>query len=47
MSDGFDGEMPDCYSCGQITSDLSDFGSSRKQPKATWKEPETVNFSIR
>ena len=32
------------YSCGQITLDPSDFGSSRKQPKPIWKSLETVNI---
>jgi len=32
------------YSCGQITLDPSDFGSSRKQPKLIWKSPETANI---
>jgi len=32
------------YSSGQITLDLSDFGSSREQPNPIWKSPETANF---
>jgi len=31
------------YSCGQITLDPSDFGSSRKQPMSIWRSPDTAN----
>jgi len=35
---------PNCYSCGLISLDPSDFGSRRKQPKPVWKSPETANI---